>query len=213
MQLCRLHRQTNWRTDHYVSDLDKLLKLLQIADRQQPNGSTAEHSTHTNMFTAVRCKEMLDSPRPVFLPSDGEGSLDSSPTSFISGTCTESLQTTDSSSPNTSPATMSQDSTPPGSQAPDTPVRCRACDLNFTGSPQDAKSNLQRHLRTSKRHNNKSTGLKCPMTECRDKPRMRGDNLSPHLLNTHKISSPVERREIVQKCRASGERLEKNGIS
>lgn len=59
----------------------------------------------------------------------------------------------------------------------------------------------ERHLRRPRRHSKRSTGLKCPMPECRDRRPLRDDNLSPHLLNTHKIASSIERRTIVNQCK------------
>ena len=100
----------------------------------------------------------------------------------------------------TLPTSKSQASispTLPGfSTSTDSAVRCLACSMTFTGSPQDANSNLRRHLRTSRRH--RVAGLKCPIPGCQARGLMRSDNLGPHLQNHHKISSKSERVSIVQ---------------
>ena len=59
---------------------------------------------------------------------------------------------------------------------------CRQCSARFTGT--NARTNLQRHLRASLRHN-RDAGLKCPLPECSMRPLMRRDNLGPHLQRKH----------------------------
>ena len=108
-------------------------------------------------------------------------------------------------SPTSSSVIMPQDHfhhPPSNPDSSTTVVECSACNKVFRGNISDARSNLQRHLRTSRRPNQKTTGLKCPMPECRDKARMRSDNLGPHLLNVHKIGSVEERRTIIAQCRS-----------
>ena len=109
---------------------------------------------------------------------------------------------------------MPQDCLHPSSLSLDSPatvLQCPGCGRSFKGSPQGAKSNLQRHLRTSRRHNNVATGLKCPMPECHDKAPTRNDNLGPHLINVHGIRSREERQAIVDESRVSAKRLGSNG--
>ena len=101
----------------------------------------------------------------------------------------------------TLPATESHISISPTSPDSITPktsgVSCRACGKVFKGSPQDARSNYQRHLRESPRHN-RNAGLKCPMPECANRNFMRSDNLRRHLKKVHRISSESERQSIIQ---------------
>ena len=80
-------------------------------------------------------------------------------------------------------------------------VCCRKCSLKFSGSPQDAKSNLGRHLRTSPRHN-RNAGLKCPLPQCRARPAIRSENLGPHLLRFHRIFSASERQTMINNARS-----------
>ena len=228
------------RTAQYMVDLDMVLETseylvsqhssespLMQGLRHSPLTATGLGTEYSSESTIKQClgnsalrgfrrrRPNLDSPTSSSCPSDGTRTLQSSPTSIRTWS-TETPRTETFSSQATSPATMSQGSISPTSAAPDTSrivVSCLACSKTFKGSLADARSNLQRHLRSSRRHNNRETGLKCPMPECCDKARMRSDNLSTHLHNMHKISSPEERQAIVQKCKASVERLERNGIS
>lgn len=141
--------------------------------------------------------------------SNGGHTLDSSPTSAMSLTSTGSTHTAEVDSCTTSPATISQASISPTSPKSrnQTTLYCRACSKKFTGSPQNAKSNLQRHRRESPRHN-KYAGLKCLQPECHMRPPMRSDNLEPHLLNKHKISSPEERRKFKEDSRLLASRID-----
>lgn len=91
----------------------------------------------------------------------------------------------------------------PTSLAPSTSltsvISCKACSLVFAGHPQDARTNLQRHLQTSPRHN-RNGGLRCPHPKCRTRPSMRADNLVLHLKKKHKMS-PQEVQLAVQESR------------
>lgn len=195
------------RNNHYILDLDRVL----------------ETSKELDLWPYVRGFEVtspnqpaVDSPAPWSSVSNGAETPESSPTSVMSWTSTGSSKRPEDSTRTTSPTTMSPASTSPTSVAPNSPTTsvasCRACSLSFTGSPQDAKSNLQRHLRTSPRHNT-NAGLKCPLPECRMRPRMRSDNLRQHLQRAHKMSSASERQVIIDESRSSARRVDRNGIA
>ena len=151
---------------------------------------------------------ILDSPAPWSSISNDPGTLESSPTSDMC--CTS---TPEASTRRTSLTALSQASFSPTSLTPNTPTTsvasCPACSRTFTGSPQDARSNLQRHLRTARRHN-KTAGLKCPQAECLTKPPMRSDNLGPHLKKRHRMPS-AERQFVIDKCRLSARRASVDG--
>ena len=88
-------------------------------------------------------------------------------------------------------------------------VVCTACSMVFKGNQQDATANLRRHLRSSTKHK-RLGNLKCPLPECRTKASIRSDNLGPHLLNFHKMSSLPERQNIIQDSRLSAMRVDSN---
>lgn len=206
----------NWRDSHHVDNLDKVLEILEIQDRQQSNVFAINQWPNTGGLTGVRRSHpMLDQPLPS-LPSasDGTGSLEPSPNSFMSWTPTDSSHTAGASSHTTSPTNASQVSASPTSTYPKTPtssgIGCLACSLMFSGTPQDAMSNLQRHLKNHPRHN-KGAGLKCPMPGCEKKKRQRSDNLGPHLRNFHGITSKSERQDIVTATKQLAGRLDSNG--
>lgn len=93
-------------------------------------------------------------------------------------------------------------------------LSCRACSIEFKGSPRHALSNLVRHMRTSPRHNNNAdNGVKCPQPECSKKNPMRFDNLNRHLQAHHKMSSLSERQKIIKNARLSAKRVDSDGVS
>lgn len=103
------------------------------------------------------------------------------------------------------------DSSDPFVQNPSASVAtCLACSKEFKAwNPQEARSNLQRHLRTSPRHNIN----KCPLSECRVRPSMRSDNLDPHLKKIHKMLSSSKRQVIINENKLLTRRIDRDGIA
>ena len=218
MQSLDVDWHPNWRDHYHKDDLDKVLDILEFRDRKQSNKFPVNQWTNTGgLARARRDHPILDKPLPP-LPStsDGTNSLEPSPNSSISWTHTDSSHTAGASSHTTSPTNTSQVSASPTSPYPKTPttsgIACLACSLTFSGTPQDAMSNLQRHLNETLRHN-KNAGLKCPMPGCEKKNRQRSDNLGPHLQNFHGIISKSERQNIIKATKRSEGRLDCNGKS
>ena len=209
----------NWRDRCHVDDLDKVLDILEIQDRQQSNAFALNLWPNTGGLVRVRRDHpILNKPLPS-LPStsDGTGSLEPSPNSSMSWTPTNSSHTAGASSHTTSPTNTSQASASPTSPYTGTPtssvVSCRSCSKDFTGTLQDATSNYRRHLRTSRRHDKKA-GLKCPMLECAKRSSMRSDNLKGHLQNRHKMSEESERLKYIELAkRSSATAVDGNGRS
>lgn len=193
----------DWRNDYYVDDLNRVLEISGAFDREQNCESAVKHWADTSVLAVVRREQpILDSPTSLFSTSNGAHTLDSSPTSAMSLTSTGSTHTAEVDSCTTSPTTKAQASISPTSldSSNQTTLYCRACSKKFTGSLQDAKSNLRRHFRETPRHNS-TFGLKCPMSECERKNRMRSDNLGMHLQNVHKMSSKSDRQCIIDQCK------------
>ena len=197
---------SNLRNCHYIVISNHMLQLL-----RRNQSFLQDSSNNTNTQTTSLNQPTLNPPPPSPIYS-GPSTLISSPTS----TRTLPMGTPRTEKPSSSPATLSQDSISPTSAPPDTPrtvLTCPACSKTFKGSPQDARSNLNRHVRTSRRHNSKETGLKCPMEACRDKARMRCDNLGPHLISVHGISDTVVRKGMIYDCRVEAGRVDSNGVA
>ena len=219
MQSFNVDWHPNWRDRHHVDDLDKVLDILEIQDRQQSNAFALNLWPNTGGLVRVRRDHpFLNKPLPS-LPStsDGTGSLEPSPNSSMSWTPTNSSHTAGASSQTTSPTNTSQASASPISPTSGTStspvVRCRSCSKEFKGSLQDATSNYRRHLRTSRRHDKKA-GLQCPMPECSKRRTMRSDNLRGHLQGKHKMSDGSERQKYIEFAkRASATAVDGNGSS
>lgn len=207
-------RYTLWRNDHYIVDLDEILKISKEQDRRISHGSAVK--LWPDFSEVIHWNQpVLCSTAPWSSISKRAKTLEASPNSVMSWTPPGSLKRPEIGAQLTSPTALSQASSPT-SLTPNTPttsaVSCRACSKDFTGSPQDARSNLQRHLRTSKRHNT-NAGLKCPLPECRVRASMRSDNLGPHLKSIHKILSSSKRQIIINESRLLARRVDSDGIA
>lgn len=207
-------RYTLWRNDHYIVDLDGILKISKEQDRRDSTGSAVKLWPDFSEVIHLN-QPVLNSPAPWSSISNGAKTLEASPNSLMSWTPPGNSKRPEIGTQLTSPTALSQASSPT-SLTPNTPttsvVSCRACSRDFTGSPQDARSNLQRHLRTSPRHNT-NAGLKCPLPECRVRPSMRSDNLGPHLKKIHKMLSSSERQVIIDESRLLARRVNSDGIA
>lgn len=203
------------RNAQYKIEVDRLLETLREQDRSDSSEYGLTPSPDSSGFQMIPPNQLvLDSPAPWSSISNRAMTLDSSPTSAMSWISTDSSKRPDTSTGTNSLTRMSQSSFSPTSLAPETPTTsvasCRSCSKVFLGSPQDAKSNLQRHLRESRRHN-KDAGRKCPQSECHLKPHMRSDNLRQHLQNFHKMSLS-EANIIIDQIKSSARRVENDGI-
>lgn len=206
-----------WRNDHYIIDLDEVLEILKKQDRPNSIESALRLWPDISGFDVISSNQpVFDSPTPWSSTSDGARNLNCSPTSAMSWTSTDSSERPKFGTRTPSLTTLSQASISPSSLGPETPTSpfasCRECSRDFAGSPQDARSNLQRHLRTSPRHN-KNAGLKCPLPECRMRRPMRSDNLGPHLQKFHKMSSSSDRQIVIDESKFSAGRVDSNGIA
>ena len=199
-----------WRNNHYIVDLDELLEISKKRDSGDSIESGLTFLSKTSDFEVISPSQPnLDSPASWSSMSDGVWTPQSSPSSAMSWKSMGSSKRPEFSTRPTSLATLSQASISPTSIAPDTPAtvveRCPACRREFRGSPQDARSNLLRHLRTTKRHNI-DAGLKCPQPECRTRRSMRSDNLKPHLKKVHPELSSSKRQDIIDESKSLARR-------
>ena len=195
-------------------DLDGILRISKEQDRRDSIGSAVK--LWPDLSEVIHLDQpVLYSPAPWSSISNGAKTLEASPNSLMSWTPPGSSKRPEIGTQLTSPTSSSQVSSPT-SLTPNTPttsvVSCRACAKDFTGSPQDARSNLQRHLRTSRRHDT-NAGLKCPLSECRVRPPMRSDNLGPHLTKVHKMLSSSEKQIIIDESRLLAKRAANDGIA
>ena len=208
---------SNWRDHYYIEALDRVLEISEGLAGQRSNESAVQRSPNISQLArmSVEQRTTLDTPSSLFPMGNEDGTSDSSPTSVMSWTFEGSPYTAETNSHTTSPTDISQASISPTSPDFNTPtfsgVSCRACVKTFSGSPQDARSNYQRHLRESPRHNS-NAGLKCPLPVCRNRKRMRSDNLGPHLKKVHRISSKPDRQKIIAQSKLSARGVDSDGI-
>ena len=206
---------SSWRNAQYMVEVDKVLETLKEQDRLDSTELALIPGLDSSGFEVISPNQpVLDSPAPWSSISNRAMTLDSSPTNAMSWMSTGSSNRPDVSTGTSSLTALSQRPFSSTSLAPETPTTsvpsCLSCSKTFTGSLPDAKSNLQRHLRESRRHN-KDAGRKCPLPECRLKPPMRSDNLRQHLQNFHKMSLS-EANIIRDQIKSSARRVDNGGI-
>ena len=201
-----------WRHQYYIADLKDIVDISGESDRYQALNFTSKRWLDTSVLAVIRPSEIsIGSPSSLSSTSMEAFTVDSSPTSHTTRTTTDTSQEEEVSTEMTSPTTASQNSTPSTPSTPFTPsainvstsnmeTECHLCGEKFTGIPDNARSNLTRHLRTSPKHN-KDAGLKCPEPGCPAKP-MRSDNLRPHLKRKHGLTSPSDLEQAKKKRRA-----------
>lgn len=193
-----------WRDQYYIADLKDIMDISGELERHQGLDFASEHWLDTGVLAVIRpSTEILASPTSVSPRSTGTFTVSSSPTSLTTRTSMDICPKDEVSTQMTSPISASQASTSPTSPTCSVPTSyveiCPMCEEKFKGTQADARSNLNRHLRTSPKHN-EDPGLKCPEPDCRAK-RMRSDNLGQHLKRKHGITSPSELEQAIKKSR------------
>lgn len=210
-------RHSNWRNHYYVEALNRVLEISEGLAGQRSNESAVQRLPNTSQHArmSVEQRTTLDPPTSPFPMGNEDGTSDSSPTSVMSWTFEGSSYTSEANSHTTSPTDISQASISPTSPDFNTPtssgVSCSACSRTFKGSPQDARSNYLRHIRESPRHN-PNAGLECPLPECRNRKRMRSDNLDPHLTKVHRMSSKPDRQKVIAQSKLSARGVDSGGV-
>ena len=208
-------RYSSSRYAQHTVEVDSVLETLKRQERPDSTELSLIPGPEISGFEVISPSQLfLNSPAPWSSVSNRPMTFESSPTSAMSWVSTGSSKRPDVSTGTNSLTASSQSPFSPTSQAPETPttsvISCLSCSKVFAGSPQDARSNLQRHLRESRRHN-KNAGRKCPRPECVLRSPMRSDNLRQHLQNLHKMTLS-EANVVIDEIKASARRVENGGI-
>lgn len=194
-----------WRNRCYVADLHEVFALSWDLDKRQTLGTSTTHWPNASVL-AVICPRQPDIESPLSSVSvfNQAGTISSSPTSRASWTSASGSQSRTIGSSDTSPTVMSQMSTSPTIPALKSPATkvdyCQPCGQEFTGSPQNRRSNMLRHFRDSFRHN-KDAGLRCPQQDCERTTPMRSDNLRQHLQKVHGLSSQAGLQDALRRSK------------
>ncbi len=194
---------SSWRDPWLIADLDDILARYLEMNKSQQVGCSLNHWPNTSVLSVIQpAQSVFESPSSMVFDIH-ESSLRATSAIITTQASVNTSQKIDSSSPST---TISQDTTfsPSAALAISTPEEgyCQSCSKTFRGTPQNRKSNLMRHYRTS-RHHNKDGVFKCPKPGCNSKHK-RTDNLSKHLRETHRLLSREERREAIKISRSKG---------
>lgn len=187
-----------WRDQYYIADLYSMFDLAWGLGEIGGSRMTGNHLP-TPSVHAVIC------PRPSVPNTNEDGNLSFSPTSLASQTSRSTTLGRETDSSNTSPTIFSQMSSSSNSPVskdpnPEADSFCHPCGQGFTGSPQNRRSNMLRHLKGTIRHNS-DAGLRCPQQPCESTKPMRSDNLRQHLQRIHGISSRKELQDAVERSK------------
>ena len=192
---------STWRDRWLIADLNDILAQYLEMNKSQQVGCSLNHWPNTSVLSVIQpVQSVFESPTSMFFDIHESNIRDTSAIITTQASVNAS-QKIGSSSPS---ATISQDFTisPSAVLAISTSEEgyCQSCSKTFMGTPQNRKSNLRRHYRTS-RHHNKDGVFKCPKPGCNSKHK-RTDNLSKHLRETHRLLSREERREAIKISRS-----------
>lgn len=194
-----------WRDQYYVADLKDVIDISEELERHQGLDFLPENWLDASVLAVMRPNgQPFELSTSLSSRTTGTSTVGSSPTSLTTQASMDLSPRDESNSQMTSPTTASQASTSPTSPVHDASTSrvvetCKSCGDKFTGTPQDARSNLTRHWRTSPKHNT-DAGLKCPEPDCPAGP-MRADNLGPHLRRKHKLTALSELEQAKKKSR------------
>ncbi|KAL8749378.1 MAG: hypothetical protein Q9184_006831 [Pyrenodesmia sp. 2 TL-2023] len=176
-------------------------EMIEDSQEEHPRPSLVR-PTHTRGTSKGRDQLASEKPLP-HLPNaslEDEGPSTSPTDSTISArkdsdrASTSSNNTTLATSAGTSPILLGMPPTfhakacPQFSKPPET-SKCLSCDTEFTGSFQDRRSNLKRHV---KYKHGKQEKVRCPYEGC-NKVYLRPDNLLKHRRAEHEHTQPLKR--------------------
>ncbi len=190
-----------WRDPYLIADLYDIITRYREMNKSQQIGCSLNHWPNTSVLSVVQpAQSIFESPTSMVFDIRGCNLRDAS--AII--TTQASVKTSQKMGPSSPSVATSQDSTcsPLGILAIPTSEEgyCQSCSKTFVGTPQNRKSNLMRHYRTS-RHHNKDGVFKCPELGCSSKYK-RTDNLNKHLRETHRLLSREERRQAIKISRS-----------
>ena len=192
----------DWRSPSYVAELQEVLEASLELDCCQRISSSADHWPNASVLAVIRPNATSSVSPTSPTSSTVFTSTSSSPTSPTSWTLTSAPEEDTVGglvgSPTNTPISPLSPSIPiPDSEA----THCSSCGAKFTGTPQHRRSNLKRHMRTSRRHSGPAA-LKCPESGCKS-TLMRTDNLAKHLQSQHGITRSSDRQDIKRSRRVT----------
>ena len=158
-----------------------LASVVEMENRQRIHCAVTSKRQYTNLNNMSESMHMLPesiptpSYRDIQTPIGTPLSAATSPT--LTGIYSPATQHSFTASPESSFSAPT-----PSSSSTDL-TRCPLCPALFTGSARDRKSNLRRHMRTTRDHGN-AVGLLCTVPGC-GAEFSRSDNLGKHFKTVH----------------------------
>lgn len=197
---------STWRYRCNAATLDAILsKSLEIDKCQGQKLIHAEHWSDNRVLTEINRSQMISSSPTSSRSTETEGTIQSASSATHSISSSWSSQTDAPNSTLTSPTTYSADSASTSS-SPTSPtgngnVDCLKCECGSSFSGSSKRSNLQRHRKSAKGHNNVMK-YTCPEPGC-DAKIGRSDNLKKHFQASHPLSEypGLQRRGALKRRR------------
>lgn len=190
----------DWRSLSYVAELQDVLAVSRELDRSHSISASTNHWTNASVLAVIRPN--ATSPVSPTSPTSSTNftSTSSSRTSLTSWSLTTASEDGAISGLLRSPTNAPISPLSPSLPMPDPEVtHCSSCSAKFKGTPQHRRSNLIRHMRTSRRHS-AHAALKCPESGCKS-TLMRTDNLAKHMKTQHNISTQSDTQDHIKRSR------------
>ncbi len=193
-----------WRDRYYATTLDlSLAKSFEIDKHQRSEATESpliNHRPSVSVLDVARPDQVTRNASVVMTSLQTDDSPNVSPISTMSASSMQSSGTSTRDSTLTSPtayteSTSSEEFTPPSSPVQKQGARCHQCGKTFAGT--SCLTNLQRHLRFAKIHDNVAT-FECPNPGC-GKRFGRSDNRNKHFQTAHQPALPSLRRKGASK--------------
>ena len=171
----------NWRDQYYATHLYLVLASALEMDNRKRTPQIVPCLDRTNDINAMPHTEQIP---PIGISelasSEIQTPTNPSPCALTSPSFTSGSSPTTQSSAATSPETAFSG---PSSSSASGVSHCPYCPAFFTGTPRYRKSNLRRHIRTTRDHGS-IVGLQCKVPGCSTVIN-RTDNLAKHMRTVH----------------------------
>ena len=193
----------DWRKQSYVDELREVLEVSLELDDSQGISSSTNHWPNASVLAVIRPNATAPVSPTSPTSSTNFTRPNSWPTSLTSWTLTSASEDYNVGGLLGSPTNTPISPLSPSLPIPDSETtHCSSCGATFTGTPQHRRSNLKRHMRTSRRHG-AHAALKCPESGCKS-TLMRTDNLAKHLETQHGFSRLLDRQDPEKRSRRVG---------
>ena len=189
----------NWRNRYYATLLDNALAVARESEKRPK--STVFPTKNDDLVLGEQTQPSNNLPTTLSYTPESN-STNTSPRTLNSNSSPDDSRLSTLGNSITSPSTLrggESHNSPSSSQPPSTEVlSCPECPSSPNNKFQN-RSNLNRHMHSTKKHNNGMQRHTCPMADC-NAPLGRSDNVNKHLKNVHGIEN-LSRHDVRKRRR------------